>query len=193
MIASGKAPNVDLGLENTGVYFTADGVRTNKYMQTSKKHIYAAGDITGKYLTTAVAMQESKIAAHNLYHRKKVAINYSAVPKVIYGLPEIATVGMSEHQLKLTGTPYQTAIAPIGILGQAITSNYTAGFVKITATHTGIILGASIVAPNAGEMISLLTFATQYRRYACDIANMIYPFPSWGEAIRIAAGNIRCI
>lgn len=193
MIASGKSPNIDLGLENTGVYFTDDGIRVNRHMQTNKKHIFAVGDVTGKYMTTAAAMQESKIAAHNLYHRKKVVMNYSAVPQVIDGLPEIATVGTSERELKLTGVPYQTAIAPIGILGQAITTNYTAGFVKITATHTGIVLGASIVAPQAGEMVSLLSFAIQQRHFACDLANLIYPFPSWSEAIRIAAGNIRCI
>jgi len=193
MIASGKTPNVDMGLENAGVYFTDEGIRVNRYMQTNKKHIYAAGDVTGKHCTTHAAMQQAKVATHNLYHRKKVVMDYTAIPKVFFGQPEIAVVGASEHELKLTGVPYQTAIAPIGILGKAITSNYSAGFVKLTATHTGILLGASIVAPYASEMVSELSFAIKYRRYACDVANTIHPFPSWSEAIGIAASKIQCI
>lgn len=193
MVASGKTPNVDIGLENTGVYFTDDGVRVNRFMQTNKDHIFAAGDVTGSHLSTHVGMHESRTAVHNMYHHKQIPVDYSAIPRIVYGSPEVAIVGKTERELKLTGQPYQTAIAPIGILGKSITSNYTAGFVKITATHTGILLGASIVAPHASELISELTFAIQHHHYACDIANTIHPFPTWSEAIRIAAGNIKCI
>lgn len=193
MIAVGKRPNIDLGLENTGVSYTSDGIRVNRFMQTNKPHIYAVGDVIGKNSSTHASTQEARIAAHNMYHHKKVAMDYTAIPRVFYGKPEIAIVGKTEHELKLTGLPYQTSIAPIGILGRAITSNYTAGFVKITATHTGVLLGASIVAPHACEMIGELTLAIQLRRHACDVANIVHPFPSWSEAIRIAASRIQCI
>ncbi len=193
MVASGKTPNVDIGLENAGVHASEDGVRVNKRMRTNKKHIFAAGDVVGKYLTTHAGMQEGRIAVHNMYHRKQVDMDYAAIPRVFYGKPEVAVVGKTEHELKLTGELYQTSIAPIGILGRAITSNYTAGFVKITATASGIVVGASIVAPHASEMISELSLAVNNHLHACDIANTIHPFPTWGEAIRVAAGNIKCI
>lgn len=193
MLASGKVPNIDIGLENTGVYYNDEGIRVNRFMNTNKDHIFAAGDVVGKHLSTHAGMQEGRIAVHNMYHRKKVAVDYSAMPRVLYGKPEIAVVGKTEHELKLTGELYQTSIAPIGILGRAITSNYTAGFVKIVATHSGIVIGASVVAPHASETISELTFAIKNRHHACDIANTVHPFPTWSEAVRVAAANIKCI
>lgn len=193
MLATGKTPNVDIGLENTGVHFSDEGIRVNRFMRTNKDHIYAAGDVVGKHLSTHAGMQEGRTAVHNMYHRKQVPIDYSAIPRVLYGKPEIAIVGKTEHELKLTGELYQTAIAPIGILGRAITSNYTAGFVKIVATHSGIVVGASVVAPHASETIGELSFAVNHRHHACDIANTVHPFPTWGEAVRVAAGNIKCI
>lgn len=193
MVATGKQANIDLGLENTGLKLTDFGVWVNRFMQTSKKHIFAAGDVIGVDFSTHVAIQEGRLAVHNMYHRKKVAMDYHAIPRCYFGEPEIAIVGKNEHQLKISGDLYQTAIAPIGILGKAITSNYSSGFVKIIANHNGVLLGASIVAPHASEMIQELTFAIQHRHHACAVANTIHPFPTWSEAIRIAASKIKCI
>lgn len=193
MIATGKKPNVDLGLENTGLRHTDDGIHVNSHMQTSQKHIFAAGDVLGTNLSTHSAIKEGRIAVHNMYNRKKVAMDYHAIPRVIYGQPEIAIVGKTERQIKLTGLPYQTSIAPIGIIGKAMTTNFTPGFVKIIATHTGVLLGASIVAPLASEMSQELTFAIQHRHHACAIANTLHPFPTWTEAVAIAASRIKCI
>ena len=120
-------------------------------------------------------------------------MNYQAVPKCFYGYPEIAVVGKTERILKTTGQLYQTAIAPIGISGKAASNNYTAGFVKLVATHSGILLGASIVAPNASEMLQELALAIEHHYYACAISNILHPFPSWSEAIRITADRIKCI
>jgi pyruvate/2-oxoglutarate dehydrogenase complex dihydrolipoamide dehydrogenase (E3) component len=193
MVASGKRPNVDIGLENAGVRYTDEGIYVTKHMQTNKSHIFAAGDVIGHHLSTHVAMQEARIAVHNMYHRKQAAMDYMALPQVYFGQPEIATVGKTERELKMTGDIYQTAIAPISILGRSITSNYTSGFVKITATQSGIVLGASIVAPDASEMIGELTLAVAKRLRACDISNTVHAFPTWSEAIRVAAANIKCI
>lgn len=193
MVASGKRPNVDIGLENAGVRYTDDGIYTTKHLSTNKDHIYAAGDVLGHHLSTHAAMQEARIAVHNMFHRRNVAIDYSALPQVYFGQPEIALVGKTEHELKLTGNYYQTAIAPISILGRSITSNFSGGFVKITATQSGVILGASIVAPDASEMIGELSLAVAKHLRACDISNTVHAFPTWSEAIRVAAAQIKCI
>ena len=193
MLATGKTPNTDLGLENTGVYSNDDGIRVNPHMQTNIDHIFAVGDVTNKHISTQTSMQQARVAIHNAYHNKKVTINYKAIPRVIFGSPEIAVVGKTEHELRLTGELFQTSIAPIGILGKSMTSNYSNGFVKIVASHSGVVLGASIVAPHAGEMINELSLAVAKYMHACDIANIVHAFPTWSEAIRIACAKIKCI
>ncbi len=192
MVASGKKPNVDIGLENTGIKFNADSVRVTAGMQTSKKHIFAAGDVIGGDMFAHVAAQHARVATHNMFHSKKTHFNTHAVPRVFYGLPEIACVGKTEHQLKMTSVTYQTAIVPIGLVGRSGPANYDSGFVKLIATHGGTLIGASIVAPHAGEMLQELTFAINRGHRACDVAETIHPFPTWSEAIRIAAGRVRC-
>lgn len=194
MLAAGNLPNSDLGLENTGVYYNQDGIRTNKYMQTNVEHIMAAGNVTHMHGSSHASTQQAKVAIHNAYHqRKKVAMVYRNVPRVIFGSPEIATVGKTEREMRLTGEVFQTSIAPIGILGKSITTNYSNGFVKIIANHHGVILGASIVSPHASEMIGELCLAVSKYLHACDIANIPQPFPAWAEATRIACSHIKCI
>jgi len=192
MVTCGKSPQLDLGLENTGVKYNRVGIHVNRRMQTNKKHIFAAGEVVSAKTPIHFAAEEGRVAAHNLFHKDKISINTHAVPHCLYGDPEIAVVGKTERDLIASDEPYQTAIAPIGIIGKSMTNNYTFGFVKIIATHSGILLGACIVAPDAVEMISELTFAVAHRHYACAISNMIHPFPSYGEAIRIAASKIKC-
>jgi pyruvate/2-oxoglutarate dehydrogenase complex dihydrolipoamide dehydrogenase (E3) component len=194
MVATGKIPNIDIGIENTGLHCSKNGIQVDRFMQTSKKHIYAVGDVAGQYKTlhSHAAIQEARVAVHNLYHRKKIAMDYSAIPTCLFGTPEIATVGKSERELIMSGGFYQTAIAPIGIIGKSITNNYSSGFVKLVATHTGILLGASIVSPCASEILQELTLAIRHRMHACEISKTVHPFPTWSEAIRVAADRINC-
>ncbi len=194
MVATGKMPNIDIGIENTGLNCSKSGIQVNHFMQTSRQHIYAVGDVAGQYKTlhSHAAIQEARVAVHNLYHRKKIAMDYSAIPTCLFGTPEIASVGKNEHELIMSGQPYQTAVAPIGIIGKAITNNYSNGFVKLVATHTGILLGASIVSPCASEILQELTLAIRHKMHACEISKTVHPFPTWSEAIRVAADKISC-
>ncbi len=192
MVASGKKPNLDLGLENTGIKFNEAGIKVTSGLQTSKNHIWAAGDVVGGDLFAHVAVQHARVAAHNMYHSKKARFSTHAIPRIFYGIPEIACVGKTEHQLRMTNVSYQTAIAPIGLIGRSGLANFDSGFVKLIATHGGTLIGASIVAPHAGEILQELTFAINRGHRACDVAETIHPFPTWSEAIRIAASRIRC-
>ncbi len=190
LLATGKAPNTDLGLDNAGVAYDRRGIRTNLHMQTSAPHIYAAGDVVGPYAFTHMASYQSRIAAHNMYSKKKVSANYNAVPRCIFVEPEIASVGASEQDLKDKKIKYQVGTAPISVVGRANTSNEFTGFVKILATKTGVILGASIVCPRAGEMIHELALAVHKGLKARDIVETIHAFPTWSEVIRVAANRI---
>jgi pyruvate/2-oxoglutarate dehydrogenase complex dihydrolipoamide dehydrogenase (E3) component len=192
-IATGSAPNTDCGLDNAHITYSNDGIRTNSRMQTSQKHIFAVGDVVANSVSASSASRQGQIAAHNILHRKKIRYDTTAVPSIAYGLPEVVTIGTSERAMKLTGLPYQSSIAPLGMVGKSFTSSYANGFVKIIATHTGVVTGASIVAPHASEFAGELTFAIQHHRRACDIANTLHPFSSWSDAVRVAASKIYCI
>lgn len=192
LLATGKAPNTDLGLENAGVVYDRSGIKVNKYMQTSSKHIYAAGDIVGPYRFTHTAAYQSRVAVHNMFHREhKVTAQYHAVPRCVFTEPEIACVGYTEAQLKERKVAYVTSAVPISIIGRANTSGIDSGFVKILATKYGTLMGASIVSPRAGEMIHELTLAIQHRMTARAVSETIHAFPTWSEAVRIACQKIK--
>lgn len=192
MLAAGKVPNTDLGLENAGVEFDRHGITINNEMKTTSPHIYAAGDVTGKYMFTHVATYQSRIAGQNMSSNLKHIADYRAVPRCVFISPEVASVGKTEAELKEKDIRYQVATVPTSILGRANTSQEDTGFVKILANKKGVILGASIVAPRAGEMIHELTLATQWKMKASKLAYTIHAFPTWNQAIRSAANKIVC-
>lgn len=191
LLAAGKEPNVDMGLENAKVDYTPKGIITNEFMQTSAKHIFAVGDVVGPYMYTHAGIYQSRIAAHNLLHRQKVTADYRAMPRVTFAEPELAAVGITEHEAIKYATRYQTAIVPLSLVGRANVSDYQDGFVKVIADHDGKLIGAAIAAPDAGEMIHTLTLAVQMKLHAHNVANTIFAYPTWSEAIRIACSKIK--
>ena len=141
LLAAGKKPNLDLGLENAGVKFNNRGIETNTMMQTSAKHIYASGDVVGPYAFTHMASYQSRIAAHNILHRQKIVARYHAVPKVTFTDPEVASVGMTEAEARQKGIRVRVRAVPISIIGRANASNQSAGFVKVIAAPSGVLIG----------------------------------------------------
>lgn len=190
LIATGKLANIDIGLENAGVEYTPRGVTTNEYMQTTARNIFAAGDVVGPYNYTHTAIYQSRIAANNILHKQKIAADYRAVPRVIFLNPEVASVGLSEDECIKRDLRIKKAVAPVAIIGRANTSNVERGFVKVMTNNKGILIGASIVAPRAGEVIHELTLAIQMGLSAHDVANTIHAFPTWSEAVRIACSKV---
>lgn len=191
LLASGKLANVDIGLENAGVEYTPKGVIVNEFMQTSTKNIYAAGDVAGPYMFTHMAIYQSRLAANNMWHKQKVAADYRAVPRCVFLIPEIASVGLSEDECIKRDMKIKKAIAPISIIGRANTANVEEGFVKVMTKPDGVLIGASIVSPRAGEMLHELTLAIQMGLTAEEVASTIHAFPTWSEAVRVACAKIR--
>lgn len=190
LVVAGRTPNVDLGLENAGVKYTAKGIDVNDYLQTNVKHIFAAGDVLGHNNYTHTALLESRVVANNILRRTKAAPDYTATPEIIFTNPGVATVGLSEDDCLKRDLAINKAIAPLNIIARSNTSDFRDGFVKIITDKKGVILGASIVAPHAGEMIHELALAVKYGLTAAQVADTPHAFLSWSEAVRVAAGKL---
>ncbi len=191
LVATGKQPTVDVGLENAGVEYSARGIDTNEYLQTNVKHIYAAGDVLGQHMYTHVGVYESRIVANNILQKHKVTPSYKAVPRVTFVNPEVASVGKSEEDCLKRDLRIRTSIVPINVIGRANVTNAMDGFVKVITDKNGVLLGASVVCVGAGEVIHELGLAIQYSLTAQQVSETLHAFPSWSEAVRIACAKIK--
>lgn len=190
LVATGRTPTVDLGLENASVTYTPKGVNVNEFLQTSARHIYAAGDVLGRERSTHSALLESRIVAHNMFSKSKVAPDYTATSRLTFTFPGVASVGLSEDDCLRRDLQINKAIAPLGIVARSNTSDFRDGFVKIVTDKKGVILGATVVAPHASEIIHELALAVRHSMTATDVASTPHAFLSWSEAIRVAASKL---
>ena len=190
LVAAGRTPNVDLGLENASVKYTPKGVDVNETLQTSTKHIYAAGDVLGRESHTHTAILESRVAAHNILEKTKIIPDYTATPGLIFTTPEIAHVGLSEDDCRKRDLVIKKAIAPLTIIARSNTADFRDGFVKLITDKKGVLLGGTIVAPHAAEMIHEVGLAVKHNLTAAQLADTPHAFLSWSEAIRVAASKL---
>jgi dihydrolipoamide dehydrogenase len=191
MACTERIANIDLGLENAGVAYTEDGIVVNEHLQTTARHIYAAGDVTGQFAGhTHVALLQSRIAANNILSKNKVSPSYSAVPRVAFTHPAIASVGLSEQDCTAQKIKYRSAMTPLSIVSRSNVSDFHEGFVKIIADKKGVVIGATIMAPEAGELIHELTLAVSCGLTTSQVAATQHAFLTWSEAIRITASKL---
>jgi pyruvate/2-oxoglutarate dehydrogenase complex dihydrolipoamide dehydrogenase (E3) component len=188
LVGVGRAPNVEeLGLEAAGVRFGRRGVEVNDFLQTSNPRIYAAGDVCSafKFTHTADFMARAVIqnAFFGLAGKKKVSS--LTIPWCTYTDPEIAHVGMYERDAAAKGIEVQTFMVPMAEVDRAIAEGEEDGFVKVHVRKGGDeIVGATVVARHAGEMISELTTAIVGKVGLGKLASVIHPYPTQAEAIR---------
>jgi len=191
LVATGRVPTVDLGLENASVAYTPKGIQVDDYLQTTARHIFAAGDVLGHNSHTHTALLESRVAAHNLLHPKsKISPDYTATPHLTFTHPGVASVGLLEDDCLKRDLRINKSIAPLNIIARSNTSDFRDGFVKIISDKKGVILGATVVAPHAAEIIHELTLAIKYQMTAAQIAATPHAFLSWSEAVRVAAAKL---
>lgn len=191
LVAAGRTPTTDLGLENAGVkYSAAKGIAVNEYLQTNIDHIYAAGDVIGHNCHTHTALFESQVAANNIFHRAKATIDYLATPSVLFINPGIASVGLSEAECIKRKIKAVAALAPLNIVARSNTTDFRDGFVKIITNNRGTIIGASVVAPGAAEIVQELVLAIRYQMSAKQLSTTPHAFLSWSEAVRVAASKL---
>lgn len=191
LIATGRMPSVDLGLENASVTYTPKGISVDNHLQTSARHIFAAGDVLGHNSHTHTALLESQIAARNfLSPKSKLTPDYTASPRLTFTHPGIASVGLSEDDCIKRDLQINKAVAPLNIIARSNTSDFRDGFAKIITDKHGVILGATIVAPHASEIIHELALAVKFGLTASEIASTPHAFLSWSEAVRVAASKL---
>lgn len=190
LVATGRMPNVDLGLENASIAYTPKGITVADTLQTSVKHIFAAGDVLGRNSHTHSALLESRVAAHNLLHRNQITPDYTATPRIVFTHPGIAHVGLSEDDCEKRAIDIRKATAPLTIIARSNTANHTDGFVKIITDKKGVVLGSTVVAPHASEIIHELALAVKHQLTAAQIADTPHAFLSWSEAVRVAASRL---
>jgi len=190
LVATGRTPNVDLGLENASVKYTPKGIEVNDSLQTTTKHIYAAGDVLGRDSHTHSALLESRVAAHNLFQKSKLVPDYTATPGIIFTSPEVAHVGLTEDDCHKRDLAINKAVAPLNIIARSNTADFRDGFVKIITDKKGVVLGGTIVAPHASEMIHEIGLAVKHNLTATQIADTPHAFLSWAEAVRVAASKL---
>lgn len=190
LVTEGRAPVVDIGLENAAVNYTPKGIAVNQYLQTSAKHIFAAGDVLGSDKHLHTALMESRVAARNILHKQQLTPDYSVIPSISFTFPGIATVGLSEDDATKRDLSIKTAVAPLNMTARSNTSDFRDGFVKLIAGKNHVLIGATVVAPHAGEIIHELTLAIKYGLTAEQVASTPHAFLSWSEAVRIAASRL---
>lgn len=191
LMATGKKPAVDIGLENAGVTYSPKGIAVDRHLHTSTRHIFAIGDCIGGYQFTHVSLYQGRVVAHNMLHKKMVNTDYRAIPRTVFTAPEIASVGPTPLQLKHLGIKVRSTAIDINMVSRSFASTKNSGFVKVTVdAKSGKLLSASIVAPHASEMVHELTLAIANGLTASDVANTIHAFPTWSEAIRVVCSKL---
>jgi pyruvate/2-oxoglutarate dehydrogenase complex dihydrolipoamide dehydrogenase (E3) component len=189
LVAVGRSPNVEgLNLEQAGVVYTKKGVQVNDQLQTTNPDIYAAGDICSPFQFTHAADFMARIVIRNALFKGHAKTSALTMPWCTYTEPEIAHVGLYENQAMEQGIATDTFTRELKEVDRAILESRTNGFVRVhVKKRTDRILGATIVASNAGDMISEITLAMTNGLGLKQIGNTIHPYPTQAEAIRQVA------
>ncbi|WP_415893148.1 dihydrolipoyl dehydrogenase [Neptuniibacter sp. PT8_73] len=194
LVATGRQANVNgFGLENLDIQTKADGtLEVNEYLQTKYPNIYACGDVAGPFQFTHAAAHQAWYAAVNaLFGRfKKFKVDYSVIPAATFTDPEVARVGLNELEAKEQNIAYEVTSFDLEELDRAIADSDNHGKVKVlTVPGKDKILGATIVGPHAGELITEFVTAMKHGLGFNKILGTIHIYPTMSEANKYAAGE----
>jgi dihydrolipoamide dehydrogenase len=179
----------------TGIDVAALGLGVSKrneilvdaQMRTNIPNVYAIGDVVGGKLLAHKAEDEGVVAVEQIAGLE-VHIDYKSMPSVVYTWPEIATVGLAEHEVKASGRNYKTGKFPFSANARARTAGDTTGFVKFIAdAETDELLGAHMIGPGVSELIQEVVLAFEYRGSSEDIGITVHSHPTLSEAVKEAA------
>lgn len=192
--ALGRVPRVrGLELEAAGVeYHPVSGVSVDGALRTTQRHIFAVGDVTGRFPLVHVAIQQGEVAARNAIKGTNEQADYSLTKThTIFTDPQVAVAGETEKELRASGTPYLVASMPFDDHGKAISVGKTKGFVKMMASpDDGRILGAAILGPAASDLIHEVIVAMYYRGTVFDFVKIPHLHPTMAEILTYPAEEI---
>jgi len=191
LVAAGRTPNLrSLDLKSVGIDTTERGVHVNDYLQTSQRHIYAVGDVIGPFLFTHMADAQGRVAVRNIlvpFQFLRQKMDYSVVPWCTYVDPEVAHVGLGEKEAKGQNIDYDLFVVLLEDVDRAVVESEDAGFAKIlTGKGSDKILGATIIAPHAGDLLHEFVLAMKAGMGLGTIASTIHAYPTFAELARKA-------
>ncbi|HEY2810768.1 MAG TPA: mercuric reductase [Rhabdochlamydiaceae bacterium] len=193
LIAIGRLPQMEgLNLQKGGVMFDLkSGITADETLKTSNPNVYVVGDVGSPHKFTHIAMELGQMAAYNALRGEDRKRSSLVIPWSTYTDPEIAHVGLQEKEAEEKGIPLQTLLIEMQDNDRAILDGETTGFMKLHMhSGTGQILGGTLMAKHAGEMISELSVAIAGQKGISAIAEAIHPFPTQAEAIRASAAGL---
>ena len=190
LAAAGRRPIIkSLHLEKLRIDLNAKGgIKVNEYMQTTHSDVYAVGDVTGQDMFVYMAAYGGKLAARNALNGNKNAYNNTTMPAVVFTEPQMATVGLTEASANQNGYDVKTSVITLDHVPRFIASRETNGLIKLVAdSNTDKLLGATILAPEAGDSIQTIVMAMKANFTTEELASTIFPYLTAAEGLKLAA------
>jgi pyruvate/2-oxoglutarate dehydrogenase complex dihydrolipoamide dehydrogenase (E3) component len=190
LVATGRTPNIDnLNLSRAGIEAGPNGIVVDDRLQTGNRRVYAAGDVCSRLQFTHVADATARIVVQNALFFGRRKASALTVPWCTYTDPEVAHIGLSAEDAGKQRA-VQTISVPLSEVDRAVLDDETEGFVRVHHAR-GRLLGCTIVAAHAGEMIGHVSYAMARGATLNDFASTVYPYPTQSEALRKAGDAYR--
>ncbi len=190
LVALGRSPNaLGLGLENAGVEFGPRGIGVDARLRTSRKHIFAAGDVTGKYQFTHAAGYEGGIVLANAVFRLPRKADYTFMPWCTYTDPELAGVGMNEKRAVQAGIDYNVWTEEFASNDRSLAMGNSSGRLKMLMDSREKVIGVQILGPEAGELLNEWVAVLNGKVKVSTLASAVHPYPTLGEINKKVAGS----
>ena len=190
LLATGRRPNSgDMDLERHGVELLANGgIKIDEYMRTTRKDVYAVGDVTGRDMFVYMAAYGARIAAENALNGDGRSYDNRAMPEVVFTDPQVATVGLTQARAKAMGLNVTTSTIGLEHVPRALAARDTRGLIKLVAdADSKALLGAHIVAPEGADSIQTAAIAIKAGMSVDDLGAMIFPYLTTVEGLKLAA------
>lgn len=190
IVATGRKANTeDLGLAEVGVAQTPTGaIAVDDRMRTSKRGVYAAGDVTGKDQFVYMAAYGAKLAAKNALNGDSLRYDNSAMPAVVFTDPQVGSVGLTEARARAAGHDVRTSVLTLDNVPRALAARDTRGLIKLVADRgTRKLLGAHILAPEGADSIQTAAMAIRGGLTIDELADAIFPYLTTVEGLKLAA------
>nr|WP_321442696.1 FAD-dependent oxidoreductase [uncultured Cohaesibacter sp.] len=188
LVAAGRSPNVDsLALENADIAYDAKGIQVKPTLKTTNRRVYAIGDVTGGLQFTHVAGYHAGLVIRSVLFKLGAKEDRSIIPWVTYTDPEMGHVGLNEDQAREKHRGFKVLRWPYGENDRAQAERKTSGLIKVIVDKKGVVLGASVVGANAGEIINMWSLIVSQKMNIKAITGYISPYPTFSEIGRRAA------
>ncbi|MFC1813761.1 dihydrolipoyl dehydrogenase family protein [Thermodesulfobacteriota bacterium] len=189
LVAMGRSPNTGgLGLEDIGVTFDRSGIKVDKRLKTSQKHIYAAGDVNGGFQFTHAAGYEGGIVISNAIFHLPRRTDYTFLPWCTYSDPELASIGMNEKAAKEAGINYSVWTEAFKNNDRSLAEGEKVGQIKMILDEKEKPIGVQILGPHAGDLINEWVAVLNGKVKLSTLASAVHPYPTIGEINKKVAG-----